>query len=65
MYSLIKIRLHKVFNRVKRATTVAKQISLMICVALRRHSTSTGSKHDAAVLTDSQHVFSIFDMFTI
>ena len=28
---------------------------LMVCVALWRHSTSTG-RHDAAVLTDSQDV---------
>jgi len=28
----------------------------MVCVTLCRHSTSTGSKHDAAVLTDSQDV---------
>ena len=30
-----------------------KQV-LMVCVALWHHSTSTGSKHNAAVLTDSQ-----------
>ena len=29
---------------------------LMVCVALWRHSTSSGSKHDAAVLTDSQDI---------
>jgi len=32
-----------------------KQV-LMVCVALWRHSTSTGSKHDAADLTDSQDI---------
>jgi len=32
-----------------------KQV-LMVCVALWRHFTSTGGKHDAAVLTDSQDV---------
>jgi len=32
-----------------------KQV-LMVCVALWRHSTFTGSKHDAAVLTDFQDV---------
>jgi len=32
-----------------------KQV-LIVCVALWRHSTSIGSKHDAAVLTDSRDV---------
>jgi len=29
----------------------------MACVALRRHFISTGSKHNAALLTDYQDVF--------
>ena len=51
MYILIKNRLLKSINRLKKGTTVAKRTRFS--VALWRHSTFTESKHDAAFLTDS------------
>ena len=50
MYSLIKSTVQKGAQ-----SSQNKQV-LMVCVAMWRHSTSTGSKHDAAFLTDSQDV---------
>jgi len=54
MYSLIKYVYLKVF--LKGAQSLQIKPVLMVCVAQWHYSTSTGSKRDAAVLTDSQDV---------
>jgi len=54
MYSLIKKRLLKSINRLKKGHNRRKTNKfLVLCVALWRHSTFTESKHDAAFLTNS------------
>ena len=50
MYSLIKSTVQKGAQ-----PSQNKQV-LIVCVALWRHTTSSGSKHDAAILTDYQDV---------